>query len=293
MQYHVCCRGWLFWPRRTTVLAMHSLRDHRALITGASSGIGAAMATLLAQAGCDLTIAARRTDRLEALAAELRERHGIRVRCVTSDLATPEGARALYDDLQAAGERIDILINNAGFGLYQEFVALGWDEQARMIQLNVTSLVELTWRLARDMRGRDRRAYILNVASIAAYQPVPYFACYAATKSFVRDFSEALAFELKDSNVAVTCICPGGTTTEFMDVSGQKLGKIAQASMMSAESVAHIGINAMLRRRPNLVTGFMNALTCFFSSLVPRRLAARVSVIVLGKPAPAAKKSLP
>ncbi|MEM9489324.1 MAG: SDR family oxidoreductase [Myxococcota bacterium] len=266
---------------------MPNLSDHRALVTGASSGIGAEMAKILASWGCALTITARRRDRLEALAESLRQQYGVAVRCAVCDLSESDGVSRLCTDLADAGDSIDILINNAGFGSYQAFAQLDWSAQARMIQLNVTSLVELCHRLLPAMLASEKRCYILNVASIAAYQPVPYFACYAATKSYVRDFSEALAHELADSNVSVTSVCPGGTWTEFMDHSGQKLGRLATASMMSAESVARIGLRAMLRRRRNIVTGFMNAITCFLVGLLPRRLAASGSVAVLGRPQPA------
>lgn len=265
---------------------MATLHDHRALITGASSGIGAAMARILAGRGCNLTLTARRGDRLEALALELRSAHGVDVRWVAADLGTPAGAKAVYDDVSGAGERIDILINNAGFGVYQAFAELEWNRQAEMIQLNVLSLVELCHRFLPSMLATGRRAYILNVSSIAAYQPVPYFACYAATKSYVRDFSEALAHELAGTNVSVTSVCPGGTWTEFMDTSGQKLSPLARSSMMSAERAARSGLEAMLRRRRNVVLGVMSSIMCFLMRLIPRRAAAWGSVVVLGLPAP-------
>jgi short-subunit dehydrogenase len=263
---------------------MLDLRDHRALITGASSGIGREMARLLASRGCALTIAARRGDRLAELADELTRDHNVAVRCVVNDLGQPGGAAALYEDVQAAGERIDILVNNAGAGRYQAFEQRSWDGLATEIQLNVTSLVELTHRFLPHMRRSDRRAYILNVASIAAFQPVPYFACYAAAKSYVRDFSEALAKELARSNVSVSCLCPGGTHTEFMEHSGQTLGWLAAASMLDAPAVARQGLAAMFARRRARVTGWMNVLSCFFVRFVPRRMAAASAMLVLGPP---------
>jgi short-subunit dehydrogenase len=263
---------------------MPDLRDHRALITGASSGIGREMARVLASWGCALTITARRGERLRELADELAAAHGVAVRCVTCDLGQPGGAAALYEDVQAAGEQIDILVNNAGAGRYQAFEQQSWDDLATMIQLNVTSLVELTHRFLPEMRKSGRRAYVLNVASIAAYQPVPYFACYAATKSYVRDFSEALAKELERTNVSVSCLCPGGTRTEFSDLAGQTLGRLAESSMLEARAVAEKGLRAMLRRRRNRVTGWMNVLSCFLVRFVPRRAAAASAMLVLGPP---------
>lgn len=263
---------------------MPDLRDHRALITGASSGIGREMARILASWKCALTLTARRGDRLRELADELRAAHGVNVRCVIADLAQPGGAAELHENVQRAGEQIDILVNNAGAGRYQAFEHQRWDELATMIQLNVTSLVELTHRLLPAMRATGRRAYVLNVASIAAFQPVPYFACYAAGKSFVRDFSEALARELDGTNVSVSCLCPGGTRTEFFDHSGQKIGFLADVSMLDARAVAEKGLLAMLRGRRTRVTGWMNVLSCFLVRFFPRRVAAASAVRVLGPP---------
>lgn len=263
---------------------MPNLSDHRALVTGASSGIGAAIAKILAQWGCHLTITARRGDRLDALAQTLRDQHGVEVRTVVCDLSAPDGAATLFHDVERAGETIDVLVNNAGFGRFEHFASSEWEVQARMIQLNITSLVELTHRFLPAMRTRDRRGYILNISSIGAYQPVPYMACYAATKSFVRDFTEALAYELAGSNVSATSACPGGTRTEFSDVAGQKLGAIANASMMDADKVATIALRAMLGGERNLVTGLVNKISCFFMRFIPRRTAAWGAVAVLGKP---------
>jgi short-subunit dehydrogenase len=263
---------------------MPDLRDHRALVTGASSGIGREMARTLAGWGCALTLSARRGDRLSELARELTHGYGVDVRCVVCDLAQPGGPQALYSDIEGAGERIDILVNNAGAGRYQAFERQPWGELASTIQLNVTSMVELTHLFLPYMRQSSRRAYILNVASTAAYQPVPFFACYAAAKSYVRDFSEALARELAPTNVSVSCLCPGGTRTEFMEYSGQRLGHVAEASMLDARAVARKGLRAMLRRRRTRVTGWMNVLSCFLVRFVPRRVAAASALLVLGPP---------
>ena len=221
---------------------------------------------------------------MRELAREITHGYGVDVRVVVCDLATPGGPAALFREVEAAGERIDILINNAGAGRYQAFEHQRWDELASMIQLNVTALVELTHLVLPQLRQSQRRAYILNVASIAAFQPVPFFACYAAAKSYVRDFSEALARELAPTNVSVSCLCPGGTRTEFTDLSGQSLGQLAHASMLGARAVARKGLRAMLRRRRTRVTGWMNVLSCFLVRLVPRRVAAASAMLVLGPP---------
>jgi hypothetical protein len=271
---------------------MPDLRDHRALVTGASSGIGQEMARVLASWGCSLTLTARREDRLHELAKEIVHGYGVEVRHVVCDLSKPGSARALFQDVEAAGERIDILINNAGMGRYQAFEQQSWDDLDSMIQLNVTSLVELTHLFLPQLRQSARRAYVLNVSSIGAFQPVPFFACYAASKAYVRDFSEALAYELASTNVTVSCLCPGGTRTEFFEHAGQPIGHVAELSMLGARAVARKGLRAMLRRRRTRVTGWMNVLSCFLVRFVPRRVAAASAVLVVGPP-PAPRLSGP
>jgi short-subunit dehydrogenase len=252
----------------------------RALVTGASSGIGAAMARLLAARGCDVVLAARRRERLEALAVELRAT-GVAAQVVVADLGVRGGAAALY---QAAGP-LDILVNNAGFGYYRGFGAVSLEHDLSMLELNVMSLVELSYWFVADARARGRRAYVLNVASIGAYQSVPFMASYTASKAYVRNFSEALWHETRGSNVSVTCLSPGGTRTEFLDIAGQRVvGKVAAASMMDAEPVARIGLEAMLAGRRTVIPGLMNKLSCFFVRLIPRRMASWAAMRVLGKP---------
>jgi short-subunit dehydrogenase len=260
-----------------------NLKGHRAVVTGASSGIGLEMARLLAHWGCDLCITARRRDRLEALAEELRKAHGVRVDIVALDLAGPEAPARLCAAAYAAGE-VDILVNNAGLGAYHRFADDPWERSARLLQLNVTALVELTHRFLVRMRARDRASYILNVASLVAYMPIPYFANYAASKAYVRSFSESLAAELTGENVSVTCLCPGATRTEFTDVAGQKVPRGGERMMMSPARCARIGLRAMLRRRRNVLPGFSNRLIAFFAWLVPRRVMAAVVGATLGKP---------
>ena len=252
------------------------LRGKRALVTGASSGIGAAIARELAARGASLVITARRRDRLEALAAELK---GAEV--VVADLGAPGGEAAVWDAATKRGS-IDILINNAGFGHFRPFADVSPERDVEMLELNVRSLVALAHRFVAQ---GVREGWMLNVASIAAYQSVPYFATYAASKAFVRNFSEALHYELKPRRIKVTCLCPGGTHTEFHGVAGAgDYGAIANASMLSAEKVAAIGVRAMLRGKKTVVSGVMNKLSCFFVRFVPRGVASRAAVWVTGRP---------
>lgn len=264
---------------------MRKLADHRALITGASSGIGLEMARQLAAMGSDLVIAARRLDRLDALASELRATHGVEVTTVQADLSTAGAAAALWAAATRDGD-LDICINNAGFGMYLPFTDISLERNLEMVTLNVTALVELSHRFATAAVGRDRRAYLLNIGSTAAFQPVPYFANYAATKHYVLAFSEALAAEVKGTNLSVTCLCPGGTWTEFFDHSGQKIGGLARPTMLPADRVAAIGLRAMLEGRRSVVSGKLNKIAAWFTRWVPRSTAAGMAVRALGKPRP-------
>jgi short-subunit dehydrogenase len=262
---------------------MSELTGKRALVTGASSGIGAAIARLLAADGVELVLTARRRDALDNVAAECTAR-GANVRVIAADLGRPGAAAALWTEA-AAGGRIEILVNNAGFGYYRPFATADWDRDAELLQLNMTSLVELARRFVSARAGLAGRAYLLNVASIAAYQSVPGFAVYASSKAFVRNFSEALHDELAGTPISVTCICPGGTKTEFHAQAGAgNYSWLANRSMMSAEAVAGIAVRGMRRGKRNAIPGLINKLSCWGVRLVPRRIASWMARRVLGKP---------
>lgn len=268
---------------------MPDLAGKLALVTGASSGIGAAMARQLAAWKCGVVLTARRLDRLEALQGEL-GRAGVAAHAVREDLGDPAGPARLHAAVRAIGS-IDILVNNAGFGAYQSFADTPWTRHAELLQLNVLSLVELTHRFLPELLARPGRAHILNVASIAAFVAVPYFANYGGSKAYVLGFSESLAAELAATRVRVTCLCPGGTWTEFSEVAGQTLGKAARAGMMSAERCAAIGLRGMLRGRRVVVPGGSNKATQVLSRLMPRRLMGAAGARILGKPTPPALPS--
>ncbi len=269
---------------------MSELGGKRALVTGASSGIGAAIARILAGQGVDLVLTARRKPELEAVATECKQR-GVRVDVVTSDLGRPEAAAVLWAAATASGP-IDICINNAGFGYFRPFAEIEWERDAEMLQLNVTALVQLSQLFVRARGDDPARAYLLNIASIGAYQSVPNMALYAATKAFVRNFTEALHDEHKGTPISATVVCPGGTKTEFHANAGAgNYSWIANASMMSAEQCATICVRAMTRRKRTVIPGFVNKLSCFGVRLVPRRFASWMANRVLGKPRPGALPS--
>jgi uncharacterized protein len=261
------------------------LKGKRALVTGASSGIGAELAKLLAAEGVDLVLTARRKDALDRVAAECR---GVRVDVIVADLGKPGAAAQLWEATGA----IDIAINNAGFGYFRPFVEADWQRDAELLQLNITSLVELSRRFVEQRADKTERAYLVNIASIAAYQSTPNFAVYTSSKAFVRNFTEALHDEFKGTPLSVTCICPGGTHTEFHAQAGAgNYGWLATKSMLTANEVARITLAAMKKGKRNVIPGFLNKLSCWGVRFVPRRFASWMSRRVLGKPRAAALPS--
>lgn len=255
---------------------MADLKENTALVTGASSGLGVDFATILAERGCNLVLVARREDRLRQLADDLQKRHGTQVHVVALDLAPLGAAQALYDRVRNLGLQVDILINNAGFGVYGPFVDVPWEREQEMLLLDVVALVHLTKLFVRDMVARDR-GYVLQVSSIGAYQPSPTYGTYSAGKAFVLSFGEALSYELRNTNVKVSVISPGVTETEFLDVAGQKRSLFQRMSIMKSRPVAEIGINAMLAGKPSKVAGAMNALTAWSLRFMPRRMQAAMA----------------
>jgi len=253
----------------------------RALVTGASSGIGAAIARELAALGVDLVLTARRRDALEAVAATCK---GVKVEIITADLGKPDAARALWDEAIAGGP-IHILINNAGFGYFRRFDEVDWARDAELVQLNMTSLVALARCFVDARKTSTGPAHMVNIASTGAYQSVPNMALYAASKAFVRNFSEGLHDEHQGTPLSVTCICPGGTETDFHAASGGgDYSWIANASTKSPEFVAHAAIRAMLSGKRTVVPGLFNKLSCFGVRFLTRRFASRVATQVLGRP---------
>lgn len=255
---------------------MSDLKGKTALVTGASSGLGTDFAAILAERGCNLLLVARREDRLQKLAAELRQRHGVQVHVIALDLAPIGAAQVLYDRIRGLGLNVDVLINNAGFGVYGPFVEVPWEREQEMLTLDIVALVHLTKLFVRDMVARDF-GYVLQVSSIGAYQPSPTYGTYSAAKAFVLSFGEALSYELRNTKVKVSVLSPGVTETEFLDVAGQKRSLFQRLSIMKSRPVAEIGINAMLAGKPSKVAGAMNGLTAWSLRFMPRRLQAAMA----------------
>jgi short-subunit dehydrogenase len=261
---------------------MSDTNNGTALVTGASSGIGAAFARILAERGMNLIITARRDDRLQTLAAELQKAHSVSVDVVAHDLGAPDGAVGLMEKVDALGKNVTVLVNNAGFGVYGNSWELQPARVASMIELNMTALTVLSHHYAAKMveRGQGR---ILQVASIGAYQPSPLYAVYAATKAYVLFFSQAMNYELRGTGVTVTTLCPGLTESEFHEVADHVKPKSMDKLMMPARQVANIGISAMFKGKAVITPGFMNKLSAFMVKLFPRSWSTAVAGRMMSK----------
>ena len=243
----------------------------RALITGASSGLGIEFAELLAAQKMNLVLAARRKEPMEKLAEDLRRRHGVDVLVEPIDLAAPGAAARLKDSLNERAIQIDILVNNAGYGLQGEFLKTPIERTTDMIQLNITALTELSYVFGRDMAARGS-GEILLIASLLAFQPVPTYAAYAATKSYVLSFGEALHDELRTQGVVVTSLCPGHTETGFDAAAGAQVSPMLRLLTMKPLPVAEAGLEALAKGKASVIAGFMNKVVAFSTRLTPRSM---------------------
>lgn len=245
----------------------------RALVTGASAGIGEAFARALAARHHDLLLVARRRDRLEALAKELAERHRVSASVEAVDLAEEAGLAALAAAI--AADPPDLLVNNAGFGSFGRFAELDPERELEEVRLNVLALVRLTRAALPGMLGRGSGA-VINVSSLAGEVPGPFTATYAATKAFVTSFSESLHEELRGTGVVVQALLPGFTRTEFQEVAGVDPGRVPSLAWMSAERVARASLAALERGDALCIPGAGNRLLGGLSALAPRSVARRV-----------------
>ena len=247
-----------------------------ALVTGASSGIGTDLARQLAARGHPLIITARRTDRLQALADEIRGAHRVDVVVVAQDLAEPDAAQKLHAAVQARGLTVGVLVNNAGYGIQGRFLDMDMAAIEKMVRVNLLTLTELTQLFGRDMAARGT-GHILNVASAAAFLPSPFVSSYAATKAYVLAFSEAVRFELADAGVVVTTLYPGITSTEFNTVADAKTPKAMDLSILGPADVARVGLNGLFAGKRAVIPGLINQLNAFFSQVLHRGLITWVA----------------
>jgi short-subunit dehydrogenase len=246
------------------------------LITGASGGIGYELAKLFARDHHDLVLVARSADKLGQVATELRA-HGVTVKTIALDLATHPAPKFLFDQLQSDGTTIDILVNNAGYGSFGDFAQMPEPEILGQLDLNIRALTELTRLILPAMIAR-RSGRILNVASTAGFQPGPLMAVYYASKAYVVSFSEAIANELRNSGVTVTCFCPGATHTGFAARAGIEKSRLFKTlGAMSAEKVALDGYRALMEGRTLAISGTHNWLVAQSTRFAPRKLVTAIS----------------
>ena len=242
-----------------------------ALVTGASAGLGVDFARQLSKRGHRLVLVARRKERLDELARELGNARGVAL-----DLSRKDAAVKLLADLEANGEIVDVLVNNAGFGLIGRFAELDAKRERQMIDLNVATLTDLCRAVAPGMIKRKSGA-ILNVASTAAFQPGPKMAIYFATKAFVLSLSEALHEELKPHGVKVSCLCPGPTRTEFGDVAGFGGNGVFDRVAMESAEVVRIGLQALDKNKAVAIAGFVNKVGALSTRFAPRSVVRKIA----------------
>lgn len=253
-----------------------------ALVTGASSGIGEAVARKLAARGTRLFLAARSAGRLESIAAEIRADAGVAAEAIPLDLARPGAAAALFSRTEGEGRRVDLLVNAAGFGWNGPQVEFPDERFLELLRLNVEATGELTHRFLRVMTGR-RCGAILNVASTTAFLPMPYLAAYAASKAFILSFTQALHEEAKRGNVTVTALCPGYTRTRFCATAGMKDAEGTPFFEMTPEAVAEAGLRALDRKKTFAVTDWHDRLWIAAGRLAPRTWPPRIAAAIFAR----------
>lgn len=250
------------------------------LITGASGGIGEVIALKLAARNQNLVLVARNESKLKALAERLTKQYSISVEYISADLSKADAAKNIFDEMQRRQLAIEMLINNAGIGSGGEFSELTLQSELEMLQLNISSLVALTHLFLQEMKTR-KKGTIINVASMASFIPIPYMAAYAASKVFVRHFTQALTQECKPYNVHVMLLCPGLTKTNFNKAAGidsevgKRLGTEYNSSTQTPEQVADEMLNALDKRKHYIVSGKMNRMAARLSALLPNAFLAK------------------
>ena len=253
---------------------MKNWRGKWALVTGASSGVGRALAEQLAALGVNLVLTARRADKLTQLANDVSRLYNVQAQVFPADLAKPQAVSAIYRFVTEKNVSVEVLVNNAGFGAYGEFRKVDSQRFVDMVQVNVAAVVQLTHLFLPAMIER-RSGCILIVASTAAFQPVPYISTYAATKGFDLLFAEGIAEEVRRYGVTVCALCPGPTVSEFAIVAG--LPRRTGVRYESSDKVARVGLEALAQGKPRVISGTLNWLAVEAQRLAPRRLVTRAA----------------
>ena len=254
---------------------MKNLHGKWVLVTGASSGLGVEFAKLFAERNANLVLVARRTEPMEQLAEALRKAQSVEVLVIGMDLSQPEAAAELKEQLNGRGIGIEALVNNAGFGVYGEFLNQSVEKISEMMRLNMMTVTEMTHIFGQEMVKRGR-GQILLVASVLGYQAVPGYAAYAASKAYVLHLGEALHQELAPHGVSVTTVSPGTTATAFGSVAGEKSSLLLKTMIMKPQIVAKTGVLASMRNKASVVPGFMNKVNVFMNRLMPRSMQRKV-----------------
>lgn len=252
------------------------------LITGASSGIGTGYAQEFARRGANLILVARSGDRLSSLASQLHEQHGITVEPISTDLAVPGATAALLERIGQTRLSVDGVVNNAGFGELGDVVTADPHRLSSMVTLNCTALVELT-RATLPRMVANRRGVVVNVASVAAFQPIPTMAVYAATKAFVLSFTEALWNEVRGTGISVVAICPGGTDTQFFDAANATSTRVSAMPKRTVEQVVATTFRGLEQGRPSIIDGGLNNVLAMGSRFSPRRLTMTIGRALFAK----------
>jgi short-subunit dehydrogenase len=244
-----------------------------ALITGASKGIGKAIAFRLAAKGYNLALVARSEDLLQQVKTEIESKHKVTVAYLALDLSTPTGAQEVFQWASKQNFDTTVLVNNAGYGLSGAFESYPLEQHVNMLQVNCTALVQLTYLFLPQLK-KQKQAYIMNIASSAAYQAVPFLSLYAGSKALVLYFSRGLRHELRKTSVSVTCISPGATDTEFNSRAkvGPKAMKAAEKVIMTPEQVGNVAVESMFRKKAEVIVGVVNKLGSFLSWILPKKL---------------------
>ncbi len=252
-----------------------------ALISGASGGLGKEFAYLLAERGYDVILVARSQNKLKEIANDIKTKYNVKTDYIVMDLSKTDAAELLFNKIAEKGISVNVLINNAGFGKFGDFFKYNIDVYEKMILLNVLALTNLTYAFGNNM-VKNGGGKILNISSTAAFQPLPRFAVYAATKAYVLSFSEALHYEFKRKGVTVTALCPGPTATNFGVVAGTHGTKMFNpVEMMDANKVARIGLDALFKGKPLEIAGSFNKLLSFLARYIPANLVIKIAAKVL------------
>lgn len=254
---------------------MKSIKNKWALVSGASSGIGKDIAEVLAERGCNVIVVARRKEKLNELAKNIKSTFGVNAKIIVADLSTKDAPLEVYNKVKKMKIDIDILVNNAGYGIHGDFIDGEWEAHRNMLELLIISLTYITRLFVGDMVKRGT-GHIMQVASTGAFQPTPGLSDYAAAKSYVLNFGEALNYELRKTGVKVSILCPGATITEFGDVANVEDTSFYKLTQMTSRKVAEIGVKKMLRGKTIIVTGGFNRFNSWLVQRMPRKWVTAV-----------------